>query len=212
MKKHPARLLALIAIVAAVPVVLVAQEWTDRSGEDAGPRLVGGSGQEIPANAVEVVQAGPGATRVPPGGDEDDPIPLADSLRQVLTDVGGTVFTGPAELVVRGGVSFYVPAGAQAICTWLEDGSMSFRALTGFLYAGNRDLTLRIDVGGHVGASPTGRFTDLTGEGEARRGDQTVPFAGEGAFEDLRRAFADAAIFTEIPATNRPVSPSGAFR
>ena len=212
MKKKDLFLLALIGLLVAVPVVLVAQAWMGPAEEDdTGPTFLGGSGAAIPVNAVEVVQAGPDSTRIVPG---EEPIPLAESLRKIIpTFVGGTVFTGPAELVVRGGVSYYVSAGAQVRCEYLEDGSAFVTVLTGVVYAKNRELTLLMNAGGHITSSPLGRFTDLSGVGEAwRDGERKVPCKRDRAFEDLHEAFRDATIFTEIPATQAPISPSGAIR
>lgn len=203
------------ALLAAVPVVVAGQQApvSMKAGDKDAPRFVGGSGKTIPGGAVEIVQSGSGASFAPSGGAT---APLGDSLGRILEGVGGALFSGPGELAVRGGVSFFVPEGSVVEAEVGPTGNVTFKVVKGKLYARNRDAVLMIGQGGGVGSTPSGRFTGLSGEGEASRtgseGTETVGFSGTGAMEDIQRMFYQVTIFEEMLPTQGAVSSSEAFR
>ena len=92
------------------------------------------------------------------------------------------------------------------------DGRICLSPKEGDLFARNASVLLRVPDGGRVCADERGRFTHLAGEGAILREDRWISFSGEGAMDEVQRAFERLGIYQEIRGPQAAVSTSRAFR
>jgi hypothetical protein len=210
MNRRVSSLALAAAVLVALPAAVLGQDRpvAVRPGDPSLPKMLGGSGWPLPAGAVEVVQAGEGASRSRAAGGSE---PLAPSLGWILKGVDGDVFSGPCELAVRGGVSYYIPRGSRARAVLEKNGDLTLQPLEGSVYGRNAEVTLLVRAGGSITSTPEGRFVGLAG-GDVYREQRWIGFSGEGGLGDINRVFRDIAVFRDVPPPGGAVSGSRAFR
>ncbi|MFO0983939.1 MAG: hypothetical protein U1E76_19825 [Planctomycetota bacterium] len=203
-------LIALVVLASLVLAVWVIAGNQPQVEVKAAPvfKMRAGSG-EIPPGSAEIVSAGRKAAMRTAAGQT---IGLAALVDRMVDDVNGATFSGPLEIAVRGGVSFYVPNGAEMRLSQRPDEGVQMQAMLGSVFARNVRTTLRVDAPGSMVASKDGRFADLRGRAEAGLAGQTVTVEGEGAGRaGLPHDLVEPAP-TDVPPVTNAVSPSQAAR